>query len=268
MSNTSVLSVKWATAHHFWLQMGLFCLYSGAFFNVKAQPMDLQILSQQFLLAVKSGAPAEIYLQELSKLSPQQLAAQLPTDDARKAFWINLYNGITAYSLANDASQYEHRTRFFKRQQIQLAGTSLSLNDVEHGILRRSRSLISLGYGRQWFRKRANKLLQVDRIDYRIHFALNCGAKSCPPIAFYEPARLQSQLNLAMRGFLKANVVLAADGKTVEVPKILGWFRADFGGKKGIIRLLQSVGVVPPGASPKIRFAPYDWTLLQKNFAG
>ncbi|TAD90801.1 MAG: DUF547 domain-containing protein [Bacteroidetes bacterium] len=230
------------------------------------QVMNPQVVSQNLLMSVKTGADASALLQQLAQISVQQLETALTTDAARMAFWINIYNAITAYSLGQDPGQYRNRQRFFKRQQIQLADATLSLNDVEHGILRRSRSLISLGYARQWFRKKTNLRLQVDTLDYRIHFALNCGAKSCPPIAFYTPNRLQSQLNLATRGFLKANVHLSANASKVQVPRILGWFRADFGGKKGILKLLHTTGVLPPSAKPSIGFAPYNWDLMPKNF--
>ena len=39
--------------------------------------------------------------------------------------------------------------------------------------------------------------MAVDVIDFRIHFALNCGAKSCPPIAFYSYDKINDQLDLA-----------------------------------------------------------------------
>ena len=42
-------------------------------------------------------------------------------------------------------------------------------------------------------------------LDPRIHFALNCGAKSCPPIRVYSPPNLDSQLNRAAASFLCAD---------------------------------------------------------------
>ena len=42
-------------------------------------------------------------------------------------------------------------------------------------------------------------------LDPRIHFGLNCGAKSCPPIRVYSPTNLDSQLNRAAASFLCAD---------------------------------------------------------------
>ena len=63
---------------------------------------------------------------------------------------------------------------------------SFSLDDIEHGILRRNaRNHIEVG---------DSKLTHmVDKVDYRIHFALNCGAQSCPAIAFYTIASLEKR---------------------------------------------------------------------------
>ena len=44
--------------------------------------------------------------------------------------------------------------------------------------------------------------------DPRIHFALNCGAVSCPPIAVYEGESLDEQLDIATEGFLEGNTIV------------------------------------------------------------
>ena len=106
----------------------------------------------------------------------------------------------------------------------------------------------------------------MDKLDYRIHFALNCGAKSCPPIAFYKPEQIDKQLDLAARTYLKNEVQFNGNNLTVEVPAILNWFRGDFGSKKGIIRLLRQQRIVPDSVKPRLIWKKYDWTLLQNAF--
>lgn len=69
-------------------------------------------------------------------------------------------------------------------------------------------------------------------MDYRTHFALNCGAKSCPPIAFYKPEELNEQLDMAMKVYLQNETTYNQAKNIVELPAIMGWFRRDFGGKK------------------------------------
>jgi len=63
----------------------------------------------------------------------------------------------------------------------------------------------------------------------RIHFALNCGARSCPPIRVYAAAKLETQLNTAARSFCSQEVRLTEDKSAVEMSKILMWYRSDFG---------------------------------------
>ncbi|MFZ8458418.1 DUF547 domain-containing protein, partial [Staphylococcus aureus] len=81
-----------------------------------------------------------------------------------------------------------------------------SYDDIEHGILRKSSIKWSLGYAKKWFPSTKEKLLRVNKVDYRIHFALNCGAKSCPPIAFYDDAKLDAQLDIATKAYLIGSV--------------------------------------------------------------
>jgi hypothetical protein len=46
----------------------------------------------------------------------------------------------------------------------------------------------------------------------------------------------------------------------------MSWFRADFGGKKGMIAILKKHGLIAAEAFPKIRFKKYDWTLELNNY--
>jgi hypothetical protein len=110
------------------------------------------------------------------------------------------------------------------------------------------------------------KQLRLVKKDYRIHFALNCGAKSCPPIAFYDDEKLEEQLNLAEKAFVKNDAVYDENRNTVEVSKIFSWFRGDFGGKKGIRQLLVKHEVIPAGKKVKLKFKVYDWSLALKAF--
>ena len=80
----------------------------------------------------------------------------------------------------------------------------MSLDDIEHGILRRSKIKWSEGYFNKLFPSKFEKENRVNKVDYRIHFALNCGARSCPPIAFYDPEKLDKQLDVATMIYLKS----------------------------------------------------------------
>jgi hypothetical protein len=109
------------------------------------------------------------------------------------------------------------------------------------------------------------KQLAVAKIDYRIHFALNCGAKSCPPIAFYSYKTIDTQLNVAARSFLSGDTEIDDVKKVVRVSKIMSWFIADFGGKQGIRKLIKKV-LQKDVNSYRIKFKPYNWNEALHNF--
>ena len=140
------------------------------------------------------------------------------------------------------------------------------MDDIEHGILRHSKIKWSLGHLNKLFPSKREKALRVDSLDYRLHFALNCGAKSCPPIAFYNAENLDAQLELATKAYLTSEAEYESAKNTVRLPKLMSWFRADFGGKKGIIKILQKYGLLAAGVKPAVEFKDYDWNLYLNNY--
>jgi thiol-disulfide isomerase/thioredoxin len=223
-------------------------------------------LSQDFVYAAKTNENVATFITKLKELDYDTLLNNLQTDDERKAFWINLYNAYTNSSLHQNPNQYESRNKFFKAKNIIVAGKVFSLDKIEHGILRRSKIKWSLGYLNKLFPNKVEKKLRVDRLDNRIHFALNCGAKSCPPIAFYKSSTIDNQLDAATNAFLTSEVKFEKEQNTVELPILLSWFRRDFGGKKRIISMLKKMQLIPENVQPKITFKKYDWTLYLDNF--
>ena len=194
------------------------------------------------------------------------MVSSLQTDKQKKAFWINLYNAYTQYFLRKNPDQYKDRGSFFKARNINVAGKEFSLDDIEHGILRRSKIKWSLGHLNKFFPSKTEKELRVDTLDYRIHFALNCGAKSCPPIAYYNDETLDAQLELATKAYLSGEAEYDSTSNTLKLPKLMSWFRRDFGGKKGAINILKKHNLLPAEAKPKIDFKEYDWNLYLDNF--
>ena len=142
----------------------------------------------------------------------------------------------------------------------------MSLDDIEHGILRRSKIKWSEGYLNKLFPSRFEKQNRLNKLDYRMHFALNCGAKSCPPIAFYKPEQIDKQLDMATKTYLKGDAEYDSLKNIVSLPALMGWFRHDFGGKKKMLVLLKSIGIVPGNAYPSVEFKKYDWNLFLSNY--
>lgn len=228
--------------------------------------IDYVQISQDFLYAAKTGNSTSGYIDTLSKANEDALKNQLDDDNKRLAFWLNIYNGFTQVILKKDPDLYITRNSFFSSRQIGIAGRQLSLDDIEHGILRRSKIKWSLGYLGKLSPSGFEKKFRVEKLDYRIHFALNCGAKSCPPIAFYDAANIDKQLTLATKVYLKGECEYDAEKNAVNVPVLMSWFRGDFSGKKNMLVILEQLEIIPKGSNPKVIFKKYDWDLYLNNY--
>jgi hypothetical protein len=228
--------------------------------------IDLIETSQQLLLQAKTHEPTDSLIKVVENISESLLDRQLTNDVNKKAFWINIYNAYTQIILLKNPDKYKNRNAFFSDKQISIAGRKLSLDDVEHGILRHSKIKWSLGYVNKLFPSQFEKNQRVDTVDYRIHFSLNCGATSCPPIAFYQPEQLERQLDLATKVYLQGEAEYNITENTVALPAIMGWFRGDFGGKKKMVQLLHRLEIVPGDKNPSITFKKYNWNLFLENY--
>jgi len=237
-----------------------------SFNGISQQSKDCIILSQQFLYAVKTNDEVEIAKQNLSEITTEKLITQLNSDEKKVTFWLNVYNGYIQYLLKKNTDQYKKRSQFFNSKQINVSGEMINFQLIENGILRHSKSLISMGYYSKLFPSKKEKLLRVNKPDYRIHFALNCGAKSCPSIKFYTLENIDSQLNMATKAFLENECKKDTISKTVYVPKIFSWFRGDFGGKKGTRKILIKYGILTPEQDYSIKYSKYDWTLALNSY--
>ncbi len=236
--------------------------------NVKQLSVDVYVIevSQALLLAAKTRESTDSLTSILRGIRAGELEKQLVSDNQKKAFWINIYNAYTQIILTKNPDQYKKRSSFFGSRQIAIAGRNLSLDDIEHGILRHSRVKWSLGYFSKLFPGAFEKTNRVSKVDYRIHFALNCGAKSCPPIAFYKPEILDKQLDMATKVYLKGESEYREKENKVYVPALMGWFRRDFGGKKKMKVLLADLSIIPAGRNPSVKFKKYDWNLYLENY--
>ena len=223
---------------------------------------ELVALSGKLLLNVKSDLPTEAIELQLSKLKMTDLMAALGDDNAKKTFWINIYNAYFQILVIRDKKTI---SEVFTGEFFTIAQTKFSLDDVEHGILRRYRFKYSLGYFPQFFPSQTIKDLAVSKIDFRIHFALNCGAVSCPPIAFYDYDKIDKQLETATYSFLKNDTEINAVTKTVKVSKILQWFKADFGGESGIKTILLKY-LKTDFANYSVSYKVYNKSEKLKNF--
>lgn len=189
------------------------------------------------------------YLGQLSRADLNQPASV----KEKLAFWINAYNAVTVKGILMEyptKSIRNHTSRFggyniWDDLLLQVGGMEISLNDMEHKILRK------LG-------------------DPRIHFAIVCASRSCPRLLnrAYVPQSIDQQLNANAAHFFSqpSNLQVSNDGRTVHLSSILKWFGEDFGRNESEIWnrikpfLPQNVAARIQG-QPRFRYQSYDWSL-------
>ena len=188
----------------------------------------------------------EHYLEGLGLLS---LTTGSWTRNGQLAFWINAYNACVIKGVLDHypITSVKDVKGFFDKTRYQVAGESLTLNEIEA----KGRALG----------------------DWRIHMAVVCGAWSCPPLRSeaYVPERLDEQLADQVRRFLNdPQRGLRLEGSTLWASKIFDWYRKDFVvGRLDIAALLRVVHTYAPegflaaaeGRSLQLKFLNYDWSL-------
>jgi len=233
--------------------------------------LNFSQLSMELVERVRDGGDVRPVTQRLASASADALHAELDTVGKRKAFWLNIYNAYVQILLLDDPELFKDRNswfgyNFFTSPQVTIAGKKLSFDDIEHGIMRRSKIKLSMGYLDQWFVDDFVERFWWDEVDPRIHFALNCGAASCPYIAVFDPDRVEEQLDITAKNYLEQTTDYNPVKNEVEVNRLMSWFRADFGGTDGAIQMLKDYEVIPKDADPSISFKEYDWTLELGNY--
>ena len=216
--------------------------------------------------------------------------------DALKALWLNLYNALTVHAICAVQAQCARDNAapiasvlevpdFWAKARYQVGSHVLSLDDIEHGILRGNRPHPStkracFGDGDP---RRALSVPDAE-VDPRLHFALVCGAKSCPPIRVFDASNVERALAKAAVAFLVREVSVD-DAGVVSASPLLKWYGSDFS-PDARARLLAVASYLPlddarlppparalrerldavladaPSASGvPLRFTAYDWRL-------
>lgn len=197
----------------------------------------------------------------------------LSTEDTARAFWINLYHALifdAVLQFGIEKSVIEGLLgilSFFRRAAYLVGGQRISLEDIEQGILRGN-------WGHPYvpgvhFASNDPRLAWSLPLDPRIHFALNCGGRSCPPIRAYSAADLDRQLDLAARSFIDATVLVNPQDNEVQMSTIMRWYAADFGNREHLLRFLDAhlphdqrrEYLKLMNGSINFVYTPYDWQL-------
>ncbi len=193
-------------------------------------------------------ARLDAYLAELQTVIPGRL-----TRDQQLAYWINLYNALTVdlilenYPVASIRDINDGAFSFgpWDRPLAQVGGQTLTLNDIEHRIIRPT------------FK------------EPRIHYALNCAAVGCPNLM-----DRAWQANTLERDFAAAEAAYVNDPRGVRfddrnrliLSKIYIWFREDFGpNEKAVVASLEPAAQPPLRSrlqdAPRVSAYDYDWAL-------
>jgi hypothetical protein len=231
--------------------------------------VDYALLAASPDFAIYQGAA-----RDLGAFDPTSL-----TNDAEcKAFWINLYNALIIHAVIAYGARrsVQEIPGIFDRAAYNVGGKRYSANDIEHGILRANRGH-PLIPGGQFATDDPRLGYVVTTLDPRLHFALVCAAKSCPPIGFYRADKLDAQLDLAARHFINGGQVrLDRATMTVSLSRLFSWYAADFGGalfgyrrRDALLRFIapylesaEDCAFITNNARRlKFVFIRYDWTL-------
>jgi hypothetical protein len=221
-------------------------------------------VSKTFLTQLKTGEDASQIVRLYEKFDFNSLASQVDTREEKLAFWVNTYNAYVQYLLTIDPALFEDRGAFFSQKRVVIAGINMSFDDIEHGIIRDSRVKLGLGILKKWFPPQFERKLRINNRDGRVHFALNCGAKTCPPIVIYDDRKIYEQLDEIAGNYLRT--VSVVRGNKVTTSPLFSWFRGDFGGRRGIKKLLLKYKIIETKKGIKLGYGDYDWTLKTGNY--
>ena len=159
----------------------------------------------------KNRVQLDAYIDSLARYSPVSHPQRFASSAHSLAYWINAYNAyvikgiVDAYPIASVKDAF-HFSGFFNRQKFIAGGRELTLDDIENGIIRPE------------FR------------DPRIHFAVNCGALSCPQLdnRAYTGENLNPRLARALKRFARNPKHVKLQGTQLILSKLLDWYGNDF----------------------------------------
>ena len=191
----------------------------------------------------------DAFLASSSAVSRKQFDAW--TQQNQIAFLLNVYNAATLKLVTENypVKSIKKVGGWFgspwKIEIVRLFGKTTTLDEIEHGMLR-------VGYA-----------------EPRIHFALVCAAKGCPPLRPepFSGAKLDEQLTDQGRRFLAQSEKNRFENGVLYLSPIFDWFSGDFTASKMtvtefVLPLLPEVQRKAIGKSePKVRFTEYDWSL-------
>ncbi|MFN4144308.1 MAG: DUF547 domain-containing protein [Runella sp.] len=190
------------------------------------------------------------YLDMLSNNAPNDKWSK----EEQLAYWINAYNAFTVqlildhYPGISSIKDIGSKIKIpfvntpWDIKFITIGGKKMDLNNIEHGIIR----------------KKFN--------DPRIHFALVCAAKSCPPLRneAFVADRLDKQLDDQGVDFLNDKTKNNITKEKADLSKIMSWYGGDFTKNMPIIDWVNKYSTVKIDKNTNITHMDYYWELNGK----
>lgn len=226
------------------------------------------------------GMKTSVLFQDYVNLSCQLATVDLSSlsgESSRKAFFINIYNSLVIHGFVNGllvSGSFMDRLKFYASTSYRIGNHIYSLNDLENGLLRANKKSAAPFTSPPFADKDARLQFSCTTCDARIHFVLNCGARSCPPVAIYsyDNDELEEQLNAATEGFISDNTSVDMKNNTISLSMIFQWYSCDFGTTPHeVIRWVQLhatkelsdniSSMLLQCPSPTIRYTVYDWNV-------
>lgn len=183
------------------------------------------------------------YLDSLEKIFVTSL-----NRDEQFVYWINLYNALTVKVILDNypvksIKQIKPGGLFssgpWDEPYLTIEGQPITLNNIEHGILRPI-----------WG-------------DSRVHYAVNCASRGCPPLQAeaFTTENVELLLEQAERDFLNSYFGVRLEGHTLILSSIFKWFREDFGeSEDDVLEYIESINPTIRGLYKRVKYS-YDWDI-------
>lgn len=232
----------------FWIKISL-CIGIFFFLPSEAESQDYKVYNSllknhvdakgnvNYKQLLKEKKSIDQVLSEWSKIKTSQLHPK-----ARLALYLNLYNLSTLKVILEHYPVKSIKDikggKIWDSAFIPLNGALISLNELENEFIRKAYK------------------------EPRIHFLLNCGAKSCPPL--YQEAFTEKNVDALME---TRTQLFINDGRSnvikqnqVKLCKIFEWYKSDFG---DLIVFINKYSKAKVKNNAQILFLEYNWDLNQ-----
>ena len=189
-----------------------------------------------------TSSPAD--LTKLEAVTGYYASHQPPTgSEAALAWYLNAYNAWILHRILSNwpnEGPLNVSFLFFHKKSIVVSGEKMSFLHLENEIIRKKFP------------------------EPRLHFALNCASRSCPPLHTkpFVASNLDRVLEELTVTFLNENPnALSETESEVQLSKIFKWYEEDFGGRENLVAFINRYRKQPLSLTKKVSFLDYDWQL-------